>query len=137
MGDARAGLGKAADLGGREVDAVRAPDVAVEPAEAVEVLDRRAAVELLAVRLLFHRLREVGVQVQAEPARELGRLRHQPPRDREGRAGRDGDLNTRAGTALVQLACESLRVGEHRVDVLHQLIGWQAAVGDAEIHGTA
>ena len=89
------------------------------------------------LRLLFHRFREVGVQVQAEPARELGGLRHQPSRDRDGRAGCLGDLDPRAGTALVQLACESLRVGEHRVDVLHQLIGWQAAVGDAEIHGTA
>ena len=71
VGDARAGLGEAADLGVREVDAVRAPDVAVEPAEAVEVLDGRAAVELLAVRLLLHRLRQVGVQLEAEPAREL------------------------------------------------------------------
>ena len=136
MGDAGAGLGEPADLGGREVDAVRAPDVAVEPAEAVEIFDRRAAVELLAVRLLFHRLREVGVQVQAEPARELGRLLHQPSRDGEGRAGCYGDLDPRPDRS-VQLACESLRVGEHRVDVLHQLIGWQAAVRDTEIHGTA
>ena len=44
--DAGARLREAGDLAVREVDAVRAPDVPVEPAEAVEVLDRRAAVEL-------------------------------------------------------------------------------------------
>ena len=49
----------------REVDAVRAPDVPVEPAERVEVLDRRAAVELAAVRLLLDGLGEVRVQPRA------------------------------------------------------------------------
>src|SRR5829696_9162370 len=52
--------GEAGDLRGREVDAMSAPDVAVQPAESVEVLDRRAAVELLARRLLLDRLGEVG-----------------------------------------------------------------------------
>ena len=114
-----------------------APHVTVQPAEAVEVLDRRAAVELLAVRLLVGRLREVRVQLQAEPAGELRGLRHQAPGDREGGAGRDRDLNVRAGAALVQLAGEAFRVGEHRVDLLDQLVGGQAAVGDPEIHRAA
>src|SRR6266516_153854 len=46
---------EAADVGSRQVDAVRAPDVAVEPAERAQVLDRRAAVEVAAVRLLLDR----------------------------------------------------------------------------------
>ena len=63
-----------------EMDAVRAPDVVGEPAEPVEVLDRAAAVELEAVRLLLERLGEVGVERQPEPAGERGRLLHQPAR---------------------------------------------------------
>src|SRR4029079_14838848 len=47
-----------------KVDAMRTPDVAREPAELLEVLDRRAAVELAAVLLFLDRLREVGVQRQ-------------------------------------------------------------------------
>ena len=45
-----------------EVDAVRAPDVAGEPVEPLEVLDRPAAIELPAVLLLLDRLGEVRVQ---------------------------------------------------------------------------
>ena len=62
------GLGEASDLGVGEVDAVRAPDVVREPAEPLEVLDRRAAVELAAVRLLLDRLREVRVERRARAA---------------------------------------------------------------------
>ena len=137
MGDTGSGLGEAADLGGGEVDAVRAPHVAVEPAERVEVLDRRAAVELLAVRLLLDRLREVGVQLQAQAAGEVSRLGHQPARDGERRARRDCDLDPGAGAGLVQLADESFRVGEHGVDLLDELVRRQAAVGDAEVHRAA
>ena len=85
-----------------EVDAVGAPDVVGEPAEPVEVLDRPAAVELEAVRLLLERLREVGVQRQPEPARERGRLLHQAAGDRERRARRDRQLDARARAGLVQ-----------------------------------
>ena len=137
MGDAGPGLGEARDLGRGEVDAVRAPDVAVEPAERVEVLDRRAAVQLLAVRLLLDRLGEVRVQVEAQAARELGRLGHQSSGDGERRARRDRDLDPRARPGLVQLADEPLRVREHGVDVLDELVRRQAAVGDAEIHRPA
>ena len=116
---------------------MRAPDVAVQPSERVEVLDRRAAVQLLAVRLLLDRLGEMRVQVQAEAASELGRLGHQPARDGERRARRDRDLDPRARARLVQLADEALGVGEHRVDVLDELVGRQPAVGDAEVHRAA
>ena len=90
---------KRCDLRLREVDAVRAPDVAVEPAEPVEVLDGRAAEALAAVLLLLDRLGEVRVELQAELARELGRLRHQVAGDRERRARRDGELDARAPAA--------------------------------------
>src|SRR5581483_1181769 len=83
---ARAGPRESRDVGGREVDAVRAPDVAVEPAERVEVLDRRAPVELAAERLFLDGLREMRVQHETEPARELGGRTHQLARDGERRA---------------------------------------------------
>ena len=66
MRDAGAGGREARDLGVREVHAVRAPDVAVQPAEPVEVLDRTAAVELAAVRLLLDGLGEVRVELEPE-----------------------------------------------------------------------
>ena len=121
------------DLVLREVDAVRAPDVVAEPADAIQVLDGPAAVELAAVGLLLDRLGEVGVQAEAEAAGELGRLLHQPRRDREGRAGRDDDLRHRA----VDEPGEPLGVGEDVVDLLDEVVGRKAAVRDAEVHRAA
>ena len=112
---------------------MRAPDVAVDPADPLEVLDRCAAVELAAVRILLDRLGEVRVQLQAEPAGERGRLLHQPRRDRERRAGRDRDLDEVA----VGERGEPLGVGEDRVEVLDERVGRQAAVGFAEVHRAA
>ena len=83
------------------------------------------------------RLGEVRVERQPEPARERGRLRHEPLRHRERRARGDRDLDARARARLVQLADEPLGVREHRVDVLDELVRRQAAVGDAEIHRAA
>ena len=70
-------------VGVRQVDAVRTPHVVGDPPDALEVLDRRAVEELAAVRILLDRLGEMRVQLQAEPARERGRLLHQPRRHRE------------------------------------------------------
>ena len=125
------------DVGLREVDAMRAPDVVGQPAEPVEVLDRAAAVELDAVRLLLERLREVGVEGQPEPAGERGRLLHQPAGDRERRARRDRELHAGSRAGLVQQRCEALRLGEHGVELLDELVGRKAAVGLAEIHRAA
>ena len=137
VGDAGAARRELGDVGLGEVDAVRAPDVVGQPAEPVEVLDRAAAVELDAVRLLLERLREVGVERQPEPARERGRLLHQPPRDRERRARRDRELDARSRAGLVQQRREALRLGEHGVELLDELVRRKAAVGLAEIHRAA
>ena len=53
MRDARARCGELRDFAGGQVDAMSAPDVAGEPAESLQVLDRRAAVLLLAVGALL------------------------------------------------------------------------------------
>ena len=60
--DADAGLREQGDVGRRQVDAMRAPDVPGEPADALQVLDRAAAVGLAAELLLVERLGEVRVQ---------------------------------------------------------------------------
>ena len=70
---------------------------------------------------------------EAEPAGERGRLLHQPRRHRERRAGRDDDLGHRA----VDDPGEALGVGEHVVDLLDEVVGREAAVGDAEVHRAA
>ena len=137
VGDARAGAREPRDVALREVDAVGAPDVVREPAEPVEVLDRAAAVELEAVLLLLERLGEMGVQREAEPARERRRLLHQAAGDRERRARRDGQLHAGAGAGLVQQRREPLGLGEHRVELLDELVRREAAVGDAEVHRAA
>ena len=100
---------------------------------ALEVLDRRAAVELAAVRLLLDRLGEVRVQLQAEPPRERGRLLHQPRRDRERRARRDRDL-TRSPSASAASRSVSARIAS---SVLDERVGRQAALGLAEVHRAA
>ena len=114
--------------------AVRAPDVAVEPAERVEVLDRAAAVQLEAVLLLVARLGQVRVQDEAVPPRQHRRLLHQPAGRGERRARRDGD----ADEAVVVLERgEPLGVGEHGVDLLDERVRRQPALRLAEVHGAA
>ena len=102
----------------------------------LEVLDRAAAEETLAVLLLLDGLGEMGVEAQPEAPRELGGLAHQPLRDRERRAGRDDDLRPRARAGLVE-GEKALRVGEHLVGVLDEVVGRQAAVGLADVHRAA
>ena len=69
-----------------------------------------------------------------KPPGEVRGLGHQALRDRERRAGRDGDLDACVRACLVQLADEALCIREDRVDVLDELVGREAAVGDAEVH---
>src|ERR671925_1564346 len=66
VGDARARVAEDGDILLGEVDAVRAPDVRREPVMPFEVFDRGAPVEPAAVRLLLDRLRQVGVEREAE-----------------------------------------------------------------------
>ena len=43
----------------------------------------------------------------------------------------------RTGAVLVQRAGEPLRLGQHGIELLDELVGRQAAVGDAEVHRAA
>ena len=118
------------------MDAVRAPNVARQPPELLQVLDRPAAEEALAVLLLLNRFGQVRVQPQVELARQRRRLGHQPLRHGEGRAGRDGDLRPGAGPLLVERV-QALRVGQHRVHVLDKAVGREPSIGLAYVHGAA
>ena len=62
MSDADVVCGELQHLGRGEVNAVRAPHVAGEPAELFEVFDGRAAVQLPAVLLFLGCLGEMRVQ---------------------------------------------------------------------------
>jgi hypothetical protein len=126
MGDADALGAERGHVLVAQVHTMRAPDVALEPAELLQVLDRPAAVELLAVLLLLHGLGEVRVQAEAEPASELGGVAHQLPRDRKRGARRDHELGIPRR--------EALGLGQHLVGLLDQRVGRQASVGLAEIH---
>jgi hypothetical protein len=79
----------------------------------------------------------MGVKRQPEPSCECSRLLHQAPGDRERRAGSDRDLDTRACARLVESAGQALGLGEHRVELLHEVVGREAAVGLPEIHRSA
>jgi outer membrane protein assembly factor BamD len=70
VGHAHSMLREARQLVGTHMDAVRAPDIVCQPADVGEVLDRRAAVALAAELVLVGSLGQVGVQLQAESARE-------------------------------------------------------------------
>ena len=100
---------------------------AVQP-ELGEVLDRCAAVELPAVRVFLHGLREMRVELQAEPPRQRRRVGHQLLRHRERRARRDGDLHHRARPGLVQPAGQLLRRRQHRIRLLHHRVRRQPAM---------
>ena len=77
------------------------------------------------------------VQDEAKLACERRRLGHEVLCHRERRAGGDGDLDTSASALLVQLADEPPRVGQHRVDLLDELVRREPSAGDAEVHRAA
>ena len=119
-----------AHVGVVEVDTVGTPHLVADPAELLEVLDRAAAVELAAVVVLLHRLCKVRVEPKAAPPRELCGLAHQSARHRERRARCDDDL------PRIRVR-ETFRLGEHRVDLLDELVRRHATPRLAEIHRTA
>jgi hypothetical protein len=97
MGDSGARLRKSTNLGGRKVNAVSEPDVAAQPSQVIEVLDRPHSKTLLTEFLFLERLGEVGVEPDLALPGKVRGLAHELGRYREGRAGSDRDLQHRAG----------------------------------------
>ena len=103
--DAGAGAREQRDAGLVELDAVRVPDVAADPAELLGVLGRRAAELLARVGDVVVVLGQVRVQRHAMLARQQRRIAHQLAAHRERRARRDDDALhrvARAGRASVR-----------------------------------
>ena len=119
------------------MDAVREPGPRVEPAALLEIVERPAAVHLLAELVLVLGLGQMGVQADVELVGELGGRAHQRGRHRERRAGRQRDLHHRVLAALVMLCDHARAVGEDRVLVLHHAVGRQAAVALRAVHRAA
>jgi hypothetical protein len=120
-----------------EVHGVGEPHVGVEPAGLVHVLDRVAAVDALAVVGLVQGLAQVRVEADALVAGECRGLAQQLGRDGERRAGGDGDPQHRAGGGVV-VAVDRVHCGDERgVDVLDDVVGRQASLGDAAVHRPA
>jgi hypothetical protein len=84
VGHTRPGLAEASHLLFGQVDAMGEPDVAPEPAEVLQVLERPKPEALQAEHLLVLRLGEVGVQPDALLTRQPRDLGHQTARHREG-----------------------------------------------------
>ena len=99
-----------------------------EPAELVEVLDRRAAEPLAAELLLVQRLGEVGVQAHAERRASAADSVISVGGDRERRARRERDPHHRPGRGVVEPVDRVLGGGQDRVEVLDHGVGRQAAL---------
>ncbi len=127
------------DGGVVEVHAVGQPDVVAEPAERVQVLDRRAAEALGAVARSSSAVsaRWVCSRTPA-PAGQLGRLGHQLAGDRERRAGRDADPEHRLAARVVERGrwppAVAARISSRALD---HVVGRQAACAGAEVHRAA
>ncbi|MNH03275.1 hypothetical protein D3C79_625330 [compost metagenome] len=137
MADAGAGGAQAGDFVRIEMDAMSQPGARAEPTDAVEVVDRAQAEALQAEVFFIEGFGQVGVQAYVQLFGQIGAGAHDLRRDRERRAGCQGDLYLRAIAALVVAVDKSLAVGQDHFALLYRLLRWQATVGFAQAHGTA
>ena len=110
------------------------PHVGPEPAEAVHVVHRRAAEVLAAVRVLVHRLGQVGVQPHALAPGQRGRLGEQFLGHGERRARRHAYPHHGFGRRIVVGVDGGLGGGQDPVDVLDHVVRRQAAVALPQVH---
>ncbi len=137
MADGRLGLAEPLHLVGIEEDAVGEPGPRIEPAALLEIVERTAAIHLLAEFVLVLGLGEMGVQAHVELVGKIRGGAHQRGRHRERRARRQRNLHHRIRTALVMFCHDARAVGEDRVLVLHDAIRRQAAVALRQVHRAA
>ena len=107
---------------------------AVQPAALLEIVERPAAVYLLAELVLVLGLGQMGVQADIELVCKLGGRAHQRGRHRKRRAWRQRDLHHGVLAALVMFCHHARAVGQNRVLVLHHAVGRQAAVALRAVH---
>ena len=115
------------------MDPVGEPHVLADPTELLHELEGAPPEAGDAVALLVHRLGQVGVQPQAQPASHSGGLAHEVRRNGERAAGRHGH---RHPLAVVEATRDGLGRGEDGVDALDDGVGGKAAGALAQIHGS-
>jgi hypothetical protein len=125
------------DLAFIEMNAMGEPDIRLEPARLLEIIDRPAMKALLAILRLVMGLGDMGMKTAAMAARQEGRLGHQFARHRERRAGSESDLDHGALPPLVIAPDHPLAVGQDGVAVLHDAVGRQTAVALGQVHRSA
>ena len=120
-----------------EMNAVRQPGPLAKPAAILQIVERAAAVEFVAVAVLVLGLGEMRVQPDLQLRGELGRRLHQRCRHREWRAWRERDLNHRIVAALMVPVDQPLAVGKDSVFVLHHAVRREPAVALRQVHRAA
>ena len=128
VADGGTGMAQAFDLRIAEVNAVRQPTAAAEPADFFEVVERPHAKVRATEVVLILGFTKVRVQAHVQPFGQFGCLAQQPAADRERRARRQCHLDHGAGSLLVVRGNHPLTVGEDGVSCLHQCVWRQAAV---------
>ena len=134
MRDAGAGAGEEVDAVVVELDAVRVPDVAADPAEFFGVFGGRAIKFLARVGDVVRVFGEVRVQRNAVGACECGRFAHEIPTDGKRRTRGDDDALHRVAGGVVVGLDEALGVAQDGGFVFDEAIGWEAAGATADAH---
>ena len=122
---------------GVEMNAVREPCPRIEPAALLEIVERPAAMHLLAEFVLVLGLRQMGMQANVEPRGERCGRAHQRCRHRKRRARRQRNLHHGVLAALMMPRYDVFAVGEDGVFVLHDAIRRQSTVALRTVHGAA
>ena len=115
---------------------MRQPGAVVEPAGLFEIVQRPAAIDLLAITVLVLGLAEMGMEAHVEPFRQRGGRLHQRRGHREWRTRSQRDLHHGVLAALVEFRHHALAVGQDRVLILHHAVRRQPAILHRAVHRT-
>ena len=119
------------------MDAVRQPCLVMQPAAIFEIIERSLAEGFDAKAIFVMGFGQMRMQAAAALFGERCRVAHQFARDREWRAGGEGDFDQGLIAGFVMGFDGALAVFQDRVMILHDAVRRQAAVFLAEVHRAA
>src|SRR6266478_8846337 len=137
MADGRSRPCQTHHLVGVEVNAVGKPRPLAEPSAIVEVVERPAAIDFLAIAVLILGFGEVSVQSHFLLRGQLRRQAHQRGCDGKRRTRRKRNLYHRVLAALVIALDQPLAVGEDRILILDNAVRRKPAVAMRQVHRAA
>ncbi len=137
LGNADAGASQPVDLGAARIDEMGDPGALAGPADPLEILHRRAAIDLGAVGVLVMVLGEMGMQPEIVGVGQPGGLRHDALGNRKQRTWRQRDTAHRTGPGVVIGLDQPHAVGQDVVLRLHHRGGRQPALLDRARHRAA